>query len=32
MDAQKLIIDIILSDGFSPNTMFKNETKTMNPK
>lgn len=32
MDVQKLIIDIILSQGFSPNTMFKNETTTMNPK
>lgn len=32
MDAQKLIIDIILSRGLSPNTMFKNETTTMNPK
>lgn len=32
MDAQKFIIDIILSRGFSPNTMFKNETTTMNPK
>lgn len=32
MDVQKLIIAVILSHVFSPNTMFKNETKTMIPK
>lgn len=32
MDAQKLIIDIILSRGLSPNTMFKNKDTAMNPK